>query len=61
MFIYIYAVFSIFVGVLSTVGIGETDFGKVGIIERLFLFVIFALSWPVLLIICIFWVFKPCK
>lgn len=61
MFIYIYAVLSIFVGVLSMIGIGETDFGKVGVIERLFFFVICALFWPALFIICVFWVFKPHK
>lgn len=61
MFIYIYAAISLFAGILSTIGIGETDFGKVGLGERLFLFVISALFWPILLIVCIWWVFKPNK
>jgi hypothetical protein len=61
MFIYIYAAISIVVGVLSTIGIGETDFGKVGIGERLFLFVISALFWPILLIVCIWWLVKTHK
>jgi hypothetical protein len=59
MFLYVYAVLSVCIGVLSTIGIDPKDLGKVGITERLFLFVFVSLLWPIFLLVCLWWVFKP--
>ena len=58
MFVCIYAIISVLIGLSSNLGLLPLEFGKVNIFERLILVAFCALFWPALLLVCLRWTLK---